>query len=270
MRNRKKLKPKVSISKSKLMFSDQHLEIAKSKYVLPKYSLLFSDKLAERYKPIVYSHESLSGPPKAIYYRIVARNQTNELCIEYFFYWVYQYCIGSSHRYDYEPIFVYLRKAEGPNPYLIVNGGFGGPDCNFHKVEIRPRAGRRERFAVHFNEKLSPKEYYPFGKDGNVEYKGCSQRYPLQGGGDLQFYGLHPLFGIRICSNVFSGAKYDLQGIKFNPPLKRLSDRILSQWYFNHYNRREDMPFGHDIADPFRYPHIKFHCSREDLPSPVP
>jgi hypothetical protein len=158
----------------------------------------------------------------------ILRKQTYELCIEYFFYWVFQYCIGSSHKYDYEPIFLYLREAEGHHPYLIVNGGLGGPDCNFHKIEVRPRSGRRERFAVYFKEKLSPKEYYPFGKSGNVEYKGCSQQYPLNGGRDLQFKGHYPLFGIRVCSNVFSGAKYDLQGIKFNPPLIRLSDKILT------------------------------------------
>ena len=247
----------------------QSLENAPSKYALPKYTVFFSEKLAERYKPTIYSHECLSGPPEAAYYRIVASEQTNELCIEYFYYWVYQYCIGSSHRYDYEPVFVYIRPAEGNDPYLIVNGGFGGPNCNFHKIEIRPKGGKRDRFAVHFEVKMSPKEYYPFGKDGNVISKGCSQKYPLKGGRDLQFNDMHSLFGIRACSNVFSGANYDLVGPRFNPPLKRLSDKILTQWYFKHYNHEDDMPFGHDVADPFTYPHIKYHYAREDLPRPV-
>jgi hypothetical protein len=56
----------------------------------------------------------------------------------------------------------------------------------------------------------------------------------LNTGKDLQFKELHPLFGIRACSNIFSGAEYDLQGDKFKPPLKRLTDRILTQWYFKH------------------------------------
>ena len=244
-----------------------HLEGAKSEYVFPKYKVLFSEKLAARYKPTVYSHECLSGPPEAVYYRIIAKEQTKELCIQYFFYWAYQHCMGSSHRYDYEPIFIYLRETED-KPFLIVNGGFGGPDCNFHKIEIRPKSGKRQRFGVHFEVNLSPKEYYPFGKDGNVKYKGCSHKYPLNGN-DLQFEHLHPLFGIRACSNVFSGADYDLQGKRFNPSLKRLVDRVLKQWYFNHYKDEVDMPFGHDIASPFTYPYIKYHPAREELSRPL-
>ena len=114
---------------------------------------------------------------------------------------------------------------------------------------------------------MSPKEYYPFGKDGNVVYEGCSQKYPLEGN-DLQFDGLRPLFGIRACSNIFSGAGHDLQGEKFNPPLKRFTDRVLKQWYFKHYNDDDDMPFGRDVADPFTSPYIKYHCAKSDLPSP--
>ena len=51
-----------------------------------------------------------------------------------------------------------------------------------------------------------PKPYYPFGKDGDVKCEGCCKIYPLDGD-DLQFEGQHPLFGIRACSNVFSGAE---------------------------------------------------------------
>jgi hypothetical protein len=29
------------------------------------------------------------------------------------------------------------------------------------------------------------------------------------------------------------------------------------------------MPFGHDVADPFTYPYIKYHCAREELPRPT-
>ena len=32
---------------------------------------------------------------------------------------------------------------------------------------------------IHFKVNLSPKEYYPFGKNGNVTYKGCSKKYPF-------------------------------------------------------------------------------------------
>lgn len=50
--------------------------------------------------------------------------------------------------------------------------------------------------------------------------------------------------------------------------MKRLTDRILTQWYFKHFNYEDDMPFGHDIADPFSYPHIKYHSAKANLPKP--
>ncbi len=68
-----------------------------------------------------------------------------------------------------------------------------------------------------FQNSLSPKPDHPFGKDGSVECEGCCKTYPLSGGRDLQFEQEHPLFGIRACSNVFSGAGYDLQGNRFDP-----------------------------------------------------
>jgi hypothetical protein len=243
------------------------LEKSKSKYAFPKYDLLFLENLAKRYEPMIYSHECLSGPPEAVYYRILAKETTKELCIQYFFFWRYQSCYMASHRYDYEPIFIFIRDTE-LHPFLIVNAGMGGVNCGFHKNEVRPKSGRRDWLDVHFKVNLSPKEYYPFGKNGNVTYKGCSKKYPLNTGEDLQFKGLRPLFGIRACSNVFSGARYDLQGDIFNPQMKKLTDRILTQWYFKHFNYEDDMPFGHDIADPFSYPHIKYHSAKLNLPKP--
>jgi hypothetical protein len=245
----------------------EELKKSKSKYAFPKYSLLFSETIAKNYEPIIYSHECLSGSPKAVYYRILAKEKTKELCIQYFFFWKYQHCYMISHRYDYEPIFVFL-KDKGAKPHLIVNAGLGGATCGFHKNEVRPKSGKRDWLDIHFKVNLSPKEYYPFGKNGNVVYEGCSKKYPLNTGKDLQFKGLRPLFGIRACSNVFSGAEYDLQGNIFNPSLKRLTDRILTQWYFKHYNHEDDMPFGHDVADPFTYPYIIYHPAKLELPGP--
>lgn len=232
-------------------------------YVLPKYRVYFDDAAAAEYKPIVYSHECLSGDPGGIYYRIVAKDDTREICIQYYFYWDYQYCMMASHRYDYEPVFVYLKEG-GTTLQMIVNGGLGGPECGFHKNEIRPAVGQRSEIEEHFLTKLCPKPYYPYGKDGNVDCEGCCKVYPLSGGRDLQFEHQHPLFGIRACSNVFSGARSDLEEKRFDPPLKQLTDDVLTEWYFKHNNERVDMPFGHDIADPFSYPYIKYHSAKED------
>jgi hypothetical protein len=32
------------------------------------------------------------------------------------------------------------------------------------------------------------------------------------------------------------------------------------------YNDRDDMPFGHDVADPFSYPYIKYRSTKEEIP----
>ena len=125
-----------------------------------------------------------------------------------------------SHRYDYEPVFIYLKRREGGAPYFIVNKGFGGPVCRFTNIEIRPKSGKRDTFDVFFETNLAPAPYYPFGKEGKVKFKGCSRRYPLNRG-DLDFKDLHPLFGIRSCSNVFSGARHDLQGEIFDSTGKK-------------------------------------------------
>src|SRR5437867_4066631 len=113
------------------------LKEKRSMYVLENYKVFFSDELARKYEPIVYSGECLSGDPEAVYYRII-KNEKQEFCIQYFYYWLYQECMMASHGYDYEPIFIYL-ESNNPDPYLIVNGGSGLPDCNFHKNEVRPR-----------------------------------------------------------------------------------------------------------------------------------
>lgn len=238
-----------------------HLKVRNDKFVFRDYKISFSHEIASRYEPIIYSDKCESGPPKALYYRIITNNETKGLCIQYFFYWEHQNCLSfmASHNYDYEPIFIYLRKNES-FPLRIVNGGKGiEARCRFHKNEIRPRTGIRQRIGDFFETTLSPEDYFPWGKDGTVKYRGCSQIYPLAGNKDLKFEKLRPRFGICECSNVFSGAEEHLAGDIFDPPLKELTDTILEEWYYNHYNNKDDMPFGHDIADPFSYPYIKYY-----------
>ena len=133
-----------------------------------------------------------------------------------------------------------------------MNGGLGKPDCHFHKNELRPRKGKRDNDTQHVTTTLSPYPSYPFGQDGKVRYRACVKTYPLDTGEDLQFEEeYHSLFGIRACSNVFSGAKGDLNGHRFNPSLKKLTDTVLRKWYFHHFGDANDMPLGDDIADPF-------------------
>jgi hypothetical protein len=45
--------------------------------------------------------------------------------------------------------------------------------------------------------------------------------------------------------------------------IKNLIDDLLEKWYFQHYSDRNDSSFGHDIADPFSAPYIKYHRSTQ-------
>lgn len=51
--------------------NEKIMDSSSTTYVLPNYRAYFDDELATQYKPIVYSHECLSGDPKAIYYRVI-------------------------------------------------------------------------------------------------------------------------------------------------------------------------------------------------------
>lgn len=164
----------------------------KTKHALEAYKIFFSVKLARQYEPIAYSGECMSGDPEALYYRILQNDDgKSEFCIQYFYYWEYQNCMMTSHGYDYEPIFIYL-KSNNSNPYLIVNGGLGNPNCHFHKNEVRPRKGKKDNNTQRITTNLSPYPLIPFGQDGNIKYHGCVKTYPVDTGEDLQFEEEYP------------------------------------------------------------------------------
>jgi hypothetical protein len=33
----------------------------------------------------------------------------------------------------------------------------------------------------------------------------------------------------------------------------------------SHYNNKDDMPFGHDVADPFSHPYIKYRLAKKSF-----
>jgi hypothetical protein len=176
--------------KSDYWFGSFRLDEKRSTYVRRNYKVFFSNRFARKYEPIIYSGVCMSGDPEALYYRIV-NNDKQEFCIQYFYYWMSQHCGLASHTYDYEPIFVYLNK-DNPDAYLIVNGGFAQPDCNFHKNEVRPSTGTRDLTVHHKTVNLSPYPQYPFGGEGSVKYSACIKTYPLSGN-DLQFSSITSL-----------------------------------------------------------------------------
>jgi len=74
------------------------------------YEINYDDILAAHHLPIVAKYNALDPTElEAIYYRIVKRPPA-ESCIEYIYYWNFQYF--PVHSYDYEPIYVYLHDGE--------------------------------------------------------------------------------------------------------------------------------------------------------------
>jgi hypothetical protein len=73
------------------------------------YEISYEDTLAANYQPVVADYEALDPSElEAIYYRIMKRQ--SESCIEYIYYWNFQYL--PAHSYDYEPIYVYIKDGE--------------------------------------------------------------------------------------------------------------------------------------------------------------
>jgi hypothetical protein len=74
------------------------------------YTIDYDDTLAAKLLPVVAEYEALDpSEVEAIYYRIVKRPNV-ESCIEYIYYWNFQYL--PPHSYDYEPIYVYLQDGQ--------------------------------------------------------------------------------------------------------------------------------------------------------------
>lgn len=74
------------------------------------YAIDYDDTLAAKHLPVLAEYQARDPAElEAIYYRIVNRPQA-ESCIEYIYYWNFQYL--PPHSYDYEPIYVYLRDGQ--------------------------------------------------------------------------------------------------------------------------------------------------------------
>lgn len=248
------------------------LEEYNSKYATLELKVFFSDSLARRYQPIIYegnvpanSDDKNSTNAEGAYYRIVYNPNSNEICIQYFVYWLMQDCTGfvgiSNHKYDYEPIYIFIRPSNLQPVGIVNSGASSNPvtvlECRFHKTEIR----RQEYIARDEIEEscvftTSPSPFYPFGGSTGQKAMNCIKRYPIAG--TIYFENCTPLFGIYACYHVFSGAQDVLKGNRLDIPLRQLDDKVLEEWYWKHHNSPDEEPFGHDVSNPFEFPFIKY------------
>lgn len=235
------------------------LQPEESKYLLEHLKVFFCDSLASDYAPIVYGGQFDEPKAEGLYYRILSDLNLAELCLQYYTYWMEQICLGgasASHRYDYEPILLFLKPPQ-EHCYKVVNGGFSGRlDCRFHKTEIHIVGANRDEEEAPCISRTSPAPFYPFGGEHGQEIVNCVKQYPLEA--SIYFLDHHPVFGLRQCSHVFSGDATHFRQPRMNPPLRRLTDSILHEWYHEHRKSDREEPFGHDVSNPFEFPHVKY------------
>ena len=234
-----------------------------SRFKIPSIESHFCDDLAKVYEPVIYGGDYSEPEPEGIYYRVLYNPDLKTICMQYYVYWLDQNCLGllpiADRRYDYVPIFIYL-KPPRPSPIGIVNAGYSGAlgmSCRFHKTEIRMKEiAERDFVESETKYKTSPEPFYPFGNSDGLNGSTCVKKYPLAG--TIYLSDLQPMFGIKSCSHVFSSAEKDLRGKVMSIPLKRLDDTVLHEWYFEHYKDPREEPFGHDVSDAFDFPYIKY------------
>src|SRR5262245_23245847 len=239
------------------------LEKYESRFKVPSVESYFCDPMAEMFKPIIYGGDYSEPESEGIYYRWLYRPDPKMMCLQYYVYWLDQNCLGllpvADHRYDYEPIFIYLEPPKS-FPIGIVNAGYSkglGVSCRFHKTEIRMKDFTERDFSEYESKyKTSPEPFYPFGNSDGLDGSTCVKKYPIAG--SIYLSDLHPMFGITSCSHVFSGAEKELRGRVLSIPLKRLDDGVLHEWYFEHHKDPREEPFGHDVSDAFDFPFIKY------------
>ncbi|HEY4699849.1 MAG TPA: hypothetical protein VIH27_05720, partial [Nitrososphaerales archaeon] len=148
-----------------------------------------------------------------------------------------------------------------PNPYiqLIVNGGIVGLGHE-HKTEIHD-----SRLTIRDTEETmepfttSKKPYFPWGGSKGINNVAKIKRYPLRT--TVYFDNRKPMFMIAQCNHPFTGKidqTREVEGMNLNPPLKRLTDKVLQEWYYEHGKSDDEEQFGHDISNPFICPYIKY------------
>jgi hypothetical protein len=204
-------------------------------------------EIAEDYAPMLYTKLGLKCPDE-VYYRVIKGKDSyvgfDAYLIQYFAYWDYQY--APYHKYDYEPIFIYVRNL-GDRPYRVAYDRCDTEDMTKHYHEIHryyscidPEDGPHDK-DTHTNDKA----YYPYGRR---DYTAKVNLLRISTSLINNWDGNHVKLGI---ANPWHTFDTDLLG-KFECPVYELSpltDAELKKAYKPLKLLVE--PFKYDISDPF-------------------
>lgn len=220
-------------------------------YVEEGIDVLFDKDYAEKFQPIVYDRKGFGTDPEAkgMYYRILEAGEVR--AIQLFIYWEKQDCtdeyplVGEffSHSYDYEPVIVFVRGGKINKVVIAGAGGLTWPWLG-HQTEIYREEESNVLGKVTY--RTSPEPHYPYGEHTEED---MFKAEPLT---RVSFKGTRLMIGLATCYHVYTTRKHYLTGQILDPPLKRLTDDILNKWY-------KEEHFGHDVSNPWKHPHIRFH-----------
>jgi len=221
------------------------------KYVRDGLEASFDTDRIRKFLPIVYDPKGYASRPKpeGLYYRILKKK--DEEAIQFFIHWDEQDCRKEyfgfghlfTHRFDYEPIIAFAR--DDKVTALVVAGG-GNLLQGGHQTEIY---GERQSLAVRqVAYRTSKTPEYPFGEHG---YIASVKEAPIA---SVTFEDKRPALAVATCYHVYTAVRSHLYGSQLAMRLSELSNNVLDSWY-------EDEYFGHDVSDPWEYPHIRYYPS---------
>lgn len=229
---------------------------------------LSAQEIASLYQPILYKQTGrVDPPPEALYYRVITNHDV--LCIQYFGYWAVQFWpsilqqFSLQHVYDYEPILLFLHKL-GHLPFQVV---FSGGDMlrGFHWIEVHTSDAYLDTSIPYLKvtTPIAPRCLYPFSFRGNREtseelriYKIADTLHPKRSKVG-KFEGNRLKLAIAEYHHVYNIKKSRRKPLG-DPPLRMLSDEVLTRWYTRYFVEKSVEPFQHDVSDPFTIPFIRY------------
>ncbi len=236
-------------------------------------TLFSADQIAHLYEPLLYLDLLWADKcPDAVYYRVIKGKDYSypggfdAYLIQYVVYWGDQNCFPFSHKYDYEPIFIWVKNIE-EKPYRVAYDHMGQIyDNHVHQIHrtyncIYPLDGHYENpSGTHTNDKA----YYPYGK---TPYKtpGWNDLYLLDLSTSLNnnWYKNHVKLGIANCYHTFDT---DISGF---PCGYYLLLPLTDEYLIAAYLLKGGEAFKYDISDPFKGVFWEDHYHHEDLEFPT-
>ena len=232
----------------KSRFAEKGLWVGTGEDIVPGTSKGHSAELiAKYYRPWLYRGTIIKHDcPDKVYYRVIKGKDFYEgfdaYLIQYFAYWHYQELPAPPHKYDYEPIFIYVQNI-GDRPYRVAYDRCDSGK-HYHQIHgtydcIRPEEGDHQEWSS-----TNDKAYYPYGK---ISHK---VNVILSHIDTLQWYGNHVKLSIAHSWHTFDT---DISGTCCydNDPFLPLTDEALKNAY-KPSKLLVPEPFKYDVSDPFK------------------